>query len=106
MRKLLLLSALLLPTLVGCGSSDGHIEHTETIYNVGYKWDYDEHRYEVYAYDGDYDERKTYYVSVENYHYVEVAEYKTYVVEKDGGKYVATINNEYCNSHLYIYHKR
>lgn len=102
MKKcLLLLSAMsMLPIMSGCGSLG------EPIYNVGYKWDYDEHRYEVYVYNDDYTDHKTYYVGVDNYHYVEVAEYKTYVVERDGGKYVATVNNEYCNSHLYIYHKR
>lgn len=102
-RCLLLLSAMsMLPIMGGCGSFSD-----EPIYNVGYKWDYDKRRYEVYAYNGDQTDYKTYYVTADNYHYVEVAEYKTYVYElPNGDKYTAIVNNEYHNSHLYIYHKR
>lgn len=100
-KGLLLLSAIsMLPIMSGCGSFD------EPIYNVGYKWDYDKRRYDVYVYGDDYTDYKTYYVTADNCHYIEVMEYKTYTYEHNGSKYTASVNNEYHNSHLYIYHKR
>lgn len=102
MKKSLLLLSIISMLLImsGCGS------FSEPIYNVGYKWDYDKRRYEVYAYGDDYTDYKTYYVTADNYHYIEVTEYKTFVLEHNGEKYTALVNNEYHNSHLYIYHKR
>ena len=97
-KRLLLLSAIsMLPIMSGC---DGF---NKPIYNVGYHWDYDNHRYEVYAYNDDYTDHKTYYVNPNNYHFILVDEYKHHLYTISGRTMRVDVTTEYYDANLYVY---
>ena len=85
--------------LAGCSSA------SKPIYNVGYHWDYDSHRYEVRIPNEDRTAYDVRYVEPENYHFILVDEYKHTTYMMGGTVYRVEIVSEYIMSSgtLYAY---
>ena len=99
-NKTLIALALAIAGLSACSSSA-----SKPIYNVGYHWDYDAHRYEVRIPNEDRTAYDVRYVEPGNYPFILVDEYKHTTYMMGGTVYRVEIVSEYIMSSgtLYAY---